>query len=216
MESLLRYEIVVEEMGGEIPAVQISGKTGMGLVELEDTILAMSEIADYRGDPDGLVEGVIVESKLSKQFGNVATMIVKRGTLTPGSILVAGNSWCRVKRMVDENGKAIKKAGPSSPVEVLGWKVLPDAGDHVLESDTEFLAKKVVANRIRKSELESSISAIEEINEKRMISKAGIVEVRQIAKSQNKRVSRLSREERSIEDTNVYRLIIKGSLMTDI
>jgi translation initiation factor IF-2 len=111
----------------------------MGLDELEETILAISEVADYRGDPEGMVEAVVVESKLSKQFGNVATMIVKRGTLKPGAILVAGSSWCRVKRMNDENGRPIKAVGPSGPVEVMGWKELPNAGDTVIESETEVL-----------------------------------------------------------------------------
>ena len=136
-QDLLRYEIVVEEMGGEIPAVQISGKTGMGLDELEETILAMAEVADYRGDPNGLVEAMVVESKHSKQFGPVATLIVKRGTLKPGAVLVAGNAWCKVKRMIDEYGRPLKEVGPSGPVEVLGWKELPEAGDQVLESDSE-------------------------------------------------------------------------------
>ena len=136
-QDLLRYDIVVEEMGGEIPAVHISGKTGMGLQELEETILALAEVADYRGDPIGHAEGIVVEAKHTKQFGSVATIIVKRGTLKPGAILVAGNAWCKVKRMIDEYGRTVKQVGPSGPVEVLGWKELPEAGDLVLQSDTE-------------------------------------------------------------------------------
>lgn len=136
-QDLLRYNVVVEEMGGDVPCVEISGKTGKGLDTLEETIIALAEVSDYRGDASGPVEGFVVESKLSKQFGNVATMIVKRGTLKPGSVLVAGTSWCRVKRMIDANRVSHSSAGPATPIEVLGWKELPVAGDLVLEADTE-------------------------------------------------------------------------------
>jgi translation initiation factor IF-2 len=138
-QDLLRYDIVVEELGGEIPAIHVSGKTGMGLAELEENILAIAEISDYRGDPTGLVEAVVVESQQTSKLGNIATVIVKRGTLTPGAFLVAGNSWCKVKKMVDEYGRELTKVLPSNPVKVLGWKNLPNAGDHVLQAENEVL-----------------------------------------------------------------------------
>jgi translation initiation factor IF-2 len=136
-QDLLRHEIVVEEMGGEVPAVHISGKTGLGLADLEETILAISEVADFRGDLDGPVEGIVIESKMSRQFGSVATIIVKRGTLKPGALLVAGNTWCRVKRMRSDDGSVLDKVTPSEPAEILGWKELPVAGDLVLEAESE-------------------------------------------------------------------------------
>ncbi|KAJ3305111.1 hypothetical protein HDV03_002038 [Kappamyces sp. JEL0829] len=211
-ESLLRHEVIVEDMGGEVPAVNISGKTGLGLEELEETILAIAEIADYRGDPTGLVEGIIVEAKLSKQFGNVATMIVQRGTLRPGAIVVAGNTWCRVRRMIDEYGRPLTSAGPSSPVEVLGWKELPDAGDVVLEADSEGLAKRVISNRKRREELQRSAKAIEEINEKRTLQKALVQEAKEKEDRTQKKKPRLQREEKTEAKTNELRVIVKGDV----
>ncbi|KAI8916813.1 P-loop containing nucleoside triphosphate hydrolase protein [Entophlyctis helioformis] len=171
-EGLLRHNIVLEEFGGEIPAVEVSGLTGKGLDELEETILTLSEVLDMRGDPDGLCEATVVEAKLNRERGNVATVLVRRGTLRPGSVLVAGNVWCKVRRLLDENGSEVEQAGPSTPVEVMGWKELPQAGDSVLQAESEQLAKRVVQSRKRHAEYLAGIEAIETMNQKRMQEKA--------------------------------------------
>jgi translation initiation factor IF-2 len=92
-----------------------------------------------KGDSTGLAEGVVIESKVSKEFGNVGTVIVKRGTLKPGSFIIAGDSWAKVKRMTDENGLSVESAGPSCAVQVFGWKTLPNAGDILLQGESEVL-----------------------------------------------------------------------------
>ncbi|KND05091.1 translation initiation factor IF-2 [Spizellomyces punctatus DAOM BR117] len=163
-EGLLRHEIVLEEYGGEIPAVQISALTGKGLDELEENILTLAEVMDIRGDPSGPVEGVVVESKLVRGRGNVATVLVKRGTLKPGGVVVAGTTWCKVRVMHDEHGVAVKEAGPSLPVEVMGWKELPAAGDEVLGADKEDLAKKVVESRVERTRRLKAIEGIDQLN----------------------------------------------------
>ncbi|KAJ3154232.1 hypothetical protein HDU89_008299 [Geranomyces variabilis] len=134
-ESLLRHEVVLEEYGGDIPAVEVSALTGKGLDELEETIVAIAEVMDIRGDATGAVEGTVVEAKLVRGKGNVATVLVRRGTLTPGTVVVAGTTWSKVRVMHDERGNEIPNAGPSMPVEVMGWRELPAAGDEVLGID---------------------------------------------------------------------------------
>ena len=135
--DLLANDVILEDYGGEIPAVPVSALKGVGLVELEETIVAVAEMLDLRGDNTGLSEGVIIESKLDKGKGNVATVLVKRGTLKKGDIIVAGNAWGKVRLMANENGKPMKEATPSMPVEISGWKNLPSAGDIVLAVESE-------------------------------------------------------------------------------
>ncbi|KAI8613539.1 hypothetical protein BC830DRAFT_1131853 [Chytriomyces sp. MP71] len=167
-ESLIRYGLLVEDYGGEVPAVEVSGLTGLGLDKLEETIIAISELADIRGDATGRSEATVIESRVAKGKGNVTTMLVTRGTLRPGQILVAGTSWCKVRTLTDERGKSLKEAGPSSPVEVSGWKDLPNAGDFVLEAESEALAKEVVESRVEDAKRAESMKAIEEMNLKRI------------------------------------------------
>ena len=137
LEQLLQHNVICEEMGGDVPCVSISAKTGLGLEELEDTIIAVSEINDYRGDDTGMAEGTIIESKMTQKLGGVATVLVSRGTLKTGSYILAGNAWCKVRRIVNDTGASCSTAGPSIPVEVQGWKGLPSAGDQVIEADNE-------------------------------------------------------------------------------
>ncbi|KAJ3401106.1 hypothetical protein CcCBS67573_g07317 [Chytriomyces confervae] len=171
-ENLIRYGLLVEDYGGEVPAVEVSGLTGLGLDQLEETIVAVSEMADIRGDATGPVEATVIESRVVKGKGNVTTMLVTRGTLKSGQILVAGTSWCKVRTLTDERGKAIKEAGPSSPVEISGWKELPDAGDFTLEAENENQAKEVIASRIEDKKRQDSMKSIEEMNAIRLKARA--------------------------------------------
>jgi translation initiation factor IF-2 len=122
---------LVEDLGGDVPCVHVSGLTGSGLDHLEETILAISEVNEYKGEAVGTCEGTVIESKLTRERGYVATILVNRGTLSAGSIIVSGTSWAKVKYLTDANGNSISIAGPSEPVEVMGWKTLPSAGDVV-------------------------------------------------------------------------------------
>lgn len=181
-EDLIKYNIIVEELGGDVPCVHVSGLTGIGLDELEETILTISEVAEFKADSTGCCEGTIVESNLTREKGFVATVLVNRGTLKPGSIIVSGTSWAKVKNLIDASGNIIESAGPSEPVEVMGWRTLPGAGDIVLESPSEQIAKKVVENRERKISMETTQRSIEIINEKREIERERLEKIREIEK----------------------------------
>nr|KAJ3422964.1 hypothetical protein HK105_005313 [Polyrhizophydium stewartii] len=201
-EGLIRYDIIPEDFGGDVPTVAVSGLTGKGLDELEETILTVSEVLDLRGDAEGPCEATIIESKLSRERGNVATVLVQRGTLRPGDVLVSGTTWCKARRLLDENGKELLEAGPSMPIEVMGWKELPAAGDLVLQAESENQAKRVVQDRIRRDEQLRSVKMIEESNERR-------------SKEKQERADMLSGEAskpRETDDSNEreLRLIIKG------
>jgi translation initiation factor IF-2 len=150
-QELLQHEIVVEEMGGETQDVEVSALKKTGLDKLEEAILLQAELLELRANPNRTAEGAIIESRLDKGRGPVATVLVQKGTLHPGDIVVAGAEWGRVRAMQDDNGKTVKSAGPSSPVEILGLSAAPTAGEPfvVVESDTR--AREIVEFRSRKA-----------------------------------------------------------------
>ncbi|CCG80726.1 putative Mitochondrial translation initiation factor [Taphrina deformans PYCC 5710] len=166
--DLMSHGVEVEDYGGDIQSVPVSGLTGKGLDDLENAIVSLAEILDIRAESVGAPEGWVIESSVKKGRGNVASMIVKRGTLKTGSYIVAGQTWCRVRAMSDEAGKPLKEAGPGCPVEVTGWAVLPIAGDEVLGSSSEKEAKQVTANRQLRAEQMQQLADIEAINAKRL------------------------------------------------
>lgn len=165
--DLSKNEVDVEDYGGETQTVPVSGKTGMGIDKLEEAIITLSEIQELRAPSAGTSEGWVIESQVKKGLGASATVLVRRGTLKVGSFIVAGNSWAKVKSLRDDMGKVIKKAGPGTPVEVTGWKKLPEAGDEVLEAKTEAVAKQVVSNRETRAQQMREAADIAVINEKR-------------------------------------------------
>jgi translation initiation factor IF-2 len=150
-QELLQHEIVVEEMGGETQDVEVSALKKTGLDKLEEAILLQAELLELRANPNRTAEGAIIESRLDKGRGPVATVLVQKGTLHPGDIVVAGAEWGRVRAMQDDNGKTVKSAGPSTPVEILGLSAAPTAGEPfvVVESDTR--AREIVEFRSRKA-----------------------------------------------------------------
>ncbi len=149
--ELLQHEIAVEEMGGETLSVNVSAKTREGLDKLEETILLQAELLDIKANPDRNAEGVIIEAKLDRGRGPVATLLVQRGTLKIGDIVVAGSEWGRVRALVDDHARNVTTAGPAVPVEILGLGGVPEAGDEfqVVESDAR--AREVVEFRQRRS-----------------------------------------------------------------
>jgi translation initiation factor IF-2 len=148
--ELLQHEVVVEEMGGETQDVLVSALKKTGLDKLEEAILLQAEVLELRANPNRSAEGAVIESRLDRGRGPVATVLVQKGTLRPGDIVVAGAEWGRVRAMQDDNGKAMKSAGPSTPVELLGLSAPPPAGEPfvVVESDTR--AREIVEFRSRK------------------------------------------------------------------
>ncbi|ODQ64423.1 hypothetical protein NADFUDRAFT_83897 [Nadsonia fulvescens var. elongata DSM 6958] len=143
----------------------------MGIDKLEEAIITLSEIQDLRGDPKGNVEGWVIESQVKKGLGNVATVLVRRGTIKPGITIVAGNVWCKVRSIKDDKGKILKQADPGAPVEIIGWKDLPEAGDEVLQSKTENEAKQAINNRLERAKRVREAKDIEIINQKRHMMK---------------------------------------------
>ena len=166
--DLARHSVVVEEYGGDIQVVEVSGKTGQGMPDLEEAISTLSEILDHRAETDGAVEGWVLEAT-TKKAGRVATVLVKRGTLRTGDILVAGTTWARVRSLRNEAGKTITEAGPGIPVEVDGWKDQAEAGDMVLQAQNEQKASDAVAVRLEKEANIKLAKDTEAINEARRL-----------------------------------------------
>ncbi|MBN9588455.1 MAG: translation initiation factor IF-2 [Alphaproteobacteria bacterium] len=148
--ELLQHEIQVEDMGGDVQAVEVSAIKGTGLDKLEEAILLQAELLDLRANPDRPAEGAVVEAKLDKGRGPVATVLVQRGTLKVGDIVVAGSEWGRVRLLANERGETVKEAGPSTPIEVLGLSAPPEAGDEMVVVESEARAREVAEYRARK------------------------------------------------------------------
>ena len=128
-QQLVEHGIVPVEWGGEHEFVDVSAKTGQNLEKLLETIGLVAEIQELKADPHGTARGTVLEAHLDKGRGPIATVLVQRGTLKPGAAVVCGNAYGRVRAMLDEHGQQVKEAGPSKPVQVLGWSHVPEAGD---------------------------------------------------------------------------------------
>jgi translation initiation factor IF-2 len=149
INGLLQHEVVIESLGGDVQAIEVSAKTGMGLDKLLEGILLQAELMDLRANPDRSAEGVVVESKLDKGRGAVATVLIKRGTLNRGDIIVAGASWGRVRALINERGEQRDGAGPSEPVEILGLNDAPDPGEALAVVESEARAREITEYRQR-------------------------------------------------------------------
>jgi translation initiation factor IF-2 len=147
--ELLRYEVQVESVGGETLEVAVSAKTGEGLDKLLDAIALQAEVLDLRANANRMAEGTVIEAKLDRGRGPVATVLVQRGTLRPGDIVVAGAEWGRVRALINDAGVQVKEAGPSLPVEVLGFNATPEAGDRVGVVESEARAREITDYRVR-------------------------------------------------------------------
>jgi translation initiation factor IF-2 len=148
--ELLQHEIQVEDMGGETQAIEVSATKAIGLDKLEEAILLQAEILDLKANPDRAAEGAVVEAKLDRGRGPVATVLIERGTLKVGDIVVAGSEWGRVRLLQNDRGETVQSAGPSSPVEVLGLSGAPEAGDEFVVVENDARAREVTEYRSRK------------------------------------------------------------------
>jgi translation initiation factor IF-2 len=149
-QELLQHDVVVEEMGGETQDVQVSALKHTGLDKLEEAILLQAEVLELRANPNRAAEGTVIESRLDRGRGPVATVLVQKGTLHPGDIVVAGAEWGRVRAMQDDKGKAVPTAGPSTPVEILGLSAAPTAGEPFVVVENDSRAREIVEFRSRK------------------------------------------------------------------
>ena len=148
--DLLQHEIVVESMGGDTQEVQVSALKRTNLDKLLEAIYLQAEILELKANPTRPAEGFVIEAKLEKGRGPVGTVLVQRGTLKVGDIVVAGMAWGRVRALIDDKGANIPAAGPSVPVEVLGFDGAPEAGDQFAVVENEARARELTGYRIRK------------------------------------------------------------------
>lgn len=154
MEQLTEHELVPEEWGGDVICVPVSAKTGMGIDKLLETILLVSEMGELKANPNRAAKGVVIEAKLDKGRGPIATFLVQNGTLNAGDYVVAGTAVGRVRAMTDHKGRKINSAGPSVPVEIMGLDRAPMSGDEFNAVSDEKLARQLVEQRKEKAKEE--------------------------------------------------------------
>ncbi|CUX28395.1 MULTISPECIES: translation initiation factor IF-2 [Agrobacterium] len=148
-QQLLQHEVFVESMGGEVLDVEVSAKNKLNLDKLLEAILLQAEILDLKADPSRTAEGTVIEAELDRGRGAVATVLVQKGTLKPGQIIVAGDQWGRVRALVNDKGEHVKEAGPAMPVEILGLSGTPSAGDRFAVVENESRAREISEYRQR-------------------------------------------------------------------
>jgi translation initiation factor IF-2 len=156
---LLQHELVVEELGGDILNVEVSALKKLNLDKLEEAILLQAELLDLTANPKRPAEGVVLEAKLERGRGPVATVLVQRGTLKVGDVFVAGGEWGRVRALIDDRGQNQVEAGPSMPIEVLGLDGAPLAGDDFIVVDGEARAREVAEFRQRRRRTAAAATA---------------------------------------------------------
>ena len=153
-QELVVEQVVPEEYGGDSPFVPVSSKTGMGIDMLLEQVLLQAEVLELKAPVDSLAKGLVIEARLDKGRGPVATVLVQSGTLKTGDVVLAGQTYGRVRAMLDENGKTIKTAGPSIPVEIQGLTEVPQAGDefevltHIGDREARDSARKNVLGKL--------------------------------------------------------------------
>lgn len=172
-QELLNHELVAEELGGDILCVEVSAKEKTNLERLEEAILLQAELLELKANPNRGAEGLVIEAKLDRGRGPVATVLVQRGSLSVGDIVVVGSEWGRVRALVDDRGHSLISAGPAMPIELLGLNGVPEAGDEFVIADTESRARQVtdfrkqsardaIASARGQSTLDQMFSKIEE------------------------------------------------------
>ncbi len=154
-QSLTKYELVPEEWGGDVICVPVSAVTGMGIDDLLENILLVAEMKELRANPNRRAKGIVIEAKLDKGRGPVATILVQNGTLNNGDIVIAGTAVGRVRAMTDHAGKKVKSAGPSVPVEIIGLSEVPVSGDEFNAVEDEKMARELAEQRKEKAKKES-------------------------------------------------------------
>ncbi|KJR48312.1 Translation initiation factor 2 [Desulfosporosinus sp. I2] len=163
-QELTEYGLVVEEWGGDTIAVPVSAKSNMGIEQLLEMILLVAEVRDYKANPNRSAAGTVIEAELDKGKGPIATVLVSKGTLNIGDVAVAGCAYGRIKAMVDDKGRRVKKAGPSMPVEVQGLSEVPEAGELFYVVADEKLARHITAARTAVRKVEESKKTVVKVS----------------------------------------------------
>lgn len=163
--ELMQYEIVTEDMGGDAMSVEVSAKTGIGLQALEEAILLQAEVMELKANPARAASGAVVEAKIDKGRGVVATLLVQKGTMRIGDIVVAGAAYGRVRAIADDKGKVLQEAYPAQPVEILGLDSAPDAGDEFAVVESERIARDITEYRQKKSRALRSVASAQTLDQ---------------------------------------------------
>ncbi|NXA90918.1 IF2M factor, partial [Melanocharis versteri] len=223
-KELLAHDVVCEEFGGDVQAVNISALKGENLMVLAEATVALAEMLELKADATGLVEGTVIESRKDKGKGPLTTAIIQRGTLRKGCVLVAGKTWAKVRFLFDENGKTVDAASPGIPVEIMGWKESPSAGDEVLEVESEQRAQEVVAWRTYVEQQEKMKKDLEVIEAKQKEHRLEYEKKQQklahltwrqrkaVLYKANKHLMFSRPKERTEMDENTLSLIVKGDV----
>lgn len=162
-QELMKYELVPEEWGGDTVFVEISAKKRINIDGLLEMVLLVADVQDLKANPNKQSKGVVIEARLDKTKGPIATMLVQRGTLDVGDTVVVGSVIGRIRAMMNDKGKKVKKAGPSTPVEIIGLTEVPEAGETFYEVEDEKTAKHLIEKR-KRQEREKSINAISKVS----------------------------------------------------
>lgn len=214
--GLAQLGIHLEGHGGDTQFVCISAKEGTNLHELAETVSTQATLMGLKSDPTGPIEGVVVESSTDSHRGKLSTAIVTRGTLRRGAILVSGCAWAKVRALFDHAGLPLVSAEPGTPVEILGWRELPNAGDEIIEVESEKIANSVMRYRNAHFMKEKAESDLVSIKVKQMVHdekyKAERDARRKLGKYKMRRIG--PRPKEYIEDNSVPRVnvIIKGDV----
>ncbi|MFO1038206.1 MAG: translation initiation factor IF-2 [Geminicoccaceae bacterium] len=158
-QELLSHDVVLEDFGGDVLAVPVSATKKMGLDKLIEAVQLQAELLDLKANPDRDAQGTIIEARLDRGRGVVATVLVQKGTLKVGDIVVAGGQWGRARALVNDRGENVEEAGPSIPVEILGLDGVPDAGDTLVAVDSERRAREITDYRQRKKRDQAQVIA---------------------------------------------------------
>ncbi|KAG0294860.1 hypothetical protein BGZ98_001603 [Dissophora globulifera] len=214
-QALLKYGITVEDLGGETQCVEVSGLTGKNLDKLEEAILTLAEVLDLRAEVDMKGEGHVIESQIEKGRGNVATVLVKRGTLHVGDTIVAGDAWCKVKALVNDTGKSVKEAPPGTPVKEQAKLVVSNRG---LKKERQEQLKTMVAinekRRIVAEEEDEEKSALREYKRKAWLFHQGMLDVHPDPPQVKKQLSVAAMAAKEEEESEVknLKMVVKGDV----
>ncbi|HZD80946.1 MAG TPA: translation initiation factor IF-2, partial [Actinomycetota bacterium] len=159
-QQLAAEGVQTVEWGGQFEFVDVSAKARTNIDTLLETILLVADIEELKADPEGRARGAVIDANLDKGRGPVASVLVQRGTLEVGDALVAGTTWAKIRAMLDENGQTVKVAGPSKPVQILGWSAVPNAGDEFREAEDERQARHVAQEREAKVRAAEQVTAV--------------------------------------------------------
>ncbi|KAG4079054.1 hypothetical protein HA402_001709 [Bradysia odoriphaga] len=213
-KDLLQMGIALEGHGGDVQYIGISALHGTNLQELADAVSTQATLMDLRSEYTGLVEGVVIESKRDPYRGKLSTAIVTRGTLRKGAILVSGTAWAKVRGLFDHTGQLIESATPGTPVEILGWRELPFAGEGILEVESEKKANSVIAFRQSKSRTEKALSDLEVYRQKEEKHNVEYQAKRELRKKTGHKARIATRPKESEPDDGIPRvnIVLKGDV----